>query len=70
MKESGSFVTCLYFVLAGNGSDVGIVTYFLYKELNGATFSMSWFFTLLPKIFRLLYLGPNRPIQPIKNPFN
>ena len=40
----------VYFVLVGNGSDVGIVTFFLHKELNGATFSASWLFELLPKV--------------------
>ena len=46
--------------VVGNGSDVGIATFFLYKELNGATFSSSWFFESTPKVFRLLYLGPTR----------
>ena len=60
MKESASFVTCLYFVIVGNGSDVGIV---LWKELNGATFSTSWLFESLPNVFLLLYLGPTPPIN-------
>ena len=39
---------------------------FFHKELNGTTFSTSWFFELLPKVFHLLYLGPNRPTPTIK----
>ena len=35
-----------YFILVRNGSDVGIVPW---KELNGATFSRSWFFELTLK---------------------
>ena len=31
-----------------------------YLFSSGATFSTSWFFGLLPKVFRLLYLGPTR----------
>ena len=40
---------CDLLVLVGNGSDVGTVTFFLPKELKGATFSTSWFFELLPE---------------------
>ena len=66
VKESASLLTCSYLVLVGNGPDVGIVTFFLHTELNGATFSTSWFFESLPKVLRLLYLRPTRPTQPIK----
>ena len=65
VKDSASFLTCIYFVLVANGPDVGIVTFFLYTELNGATFSTSWFFESFPKVFRLLYLGPTRPTKPL-----
>ena len=40
--------------------------FFLHLELNGATFSTSWFFELLPKVFCLSYLSPTCPTQPIK----
>ena len=37
--------------VVGNGSDVGIATFFLYKEWNGATFSssfISWVYSSYP----------------------
>ena len=46
---------------------MGIIAFFLHKELNGSTFSASLFFELLPKVFCLLYLGKNYGLVRINN---
>ena len=41
MEENASIVTSKYYVLDGNGTDARMVTIFLRKQLNVATFSTS-----------------------------
>ena len=64
-ERKGKFCALLIFRSGWIWSRCGNHYLFSSHEIEWRNFFYK-FFELLPKVFRLLYLGPTRPTQPIK----